>query len=130
MTSPAIVGLKFSFTPNSLNMIVTVPVAPCTIGHRELAAREEARLLAVVGDQVRLGERLKEALLLERLDDRADAFLAVEEEQVEEVAEDQAALLVVVERGRGKLLRRRCGRSSSGRVGEKVDAEFLDRRCD
>ena len=59
--------------------------------HRELAAREEARLLAVVGDQVRLGERLKQPLLLERLDDGAEAFLPVEVEDVQEVAEHQPA---------------------------------------
>ena len=32
ITSPAIVGLKFSLTPNSLNMIVTAPVLPCATG--------------------------------------------------------------------------------------------------
>ena len=89
MTSPAIVGLKFSFTPNSLNMIVTAARIALHDRHRKLAAGEKARLLAVVGDQVRLGERLEQALLLERLDDRAEAFLAVEEEEVQEIAEDE-----------------------------------------
>ena len=74
MTSPAIVGLKFSLTPNSLNMIVTRARGALHDRHRKLSAREEARLLAVVGDQVRLGERLEEALLLERLDRDAEAF--------------------------------------------------------
>ena len=73
--------------------------------HRELAAREEARFLAVVGDQVRLGKRLEEALLLERLDDGAEAFLAVEEEEVQKIAEEQAAVLLIVEVGRRELLR-------------------------
>ena len=45
-------------------------------GNRELAAGEEAGFLAVVGNQVRLGQALEPALGLERLDDAADAFLA------------------------------------------------------
>ena len=32
MTSPAIVGVNVRRMPNSLNSIVTVPVAPCTTG--------------------------------------------------------------------------------------------------
>ncbi len=113
MTSPAMVGLKFSLTPNSLNMTVTVPVAALHDGHRKLAAREEARFLAVVGDQVRLGERLEEALLLERLDGGAETFLPIEEEQVQEIAEDEPARLLVVEVGRRELLRRAPVRSPS-----------------
>ena len=58
MTSPAIVGLKFSLTPNSLNMIVTVLSRAAALHdrYRELAAGEKAGLLAVVGNQVRFGE--------------------------------------------------------------------------
>ena len=69
MTSPAIVGLKFSRMPNSLNTTVTAPVAALDDRHRELAAGQEAGLLAVVGDQVRLGEALKGTAVLERPDD-------------------------------------------------------------
>jgi hypothetical protein len=32
MTSPAIVGVKFNRTPNSLNMTVTELFVPCTTG--------------------------------------------------------------------------------------------------
>ena len=55
--------------------------------HRELAARQEAGFLAVVGDQVRLGQALEQALLLQRADDHADAFALREEEQVQEIAQ-------------------------------------------
>ena len=57
--------------------------------HRELAAGEEARFLAALGDQVRLGEALELPFGLQRLDHRAELVLGVEEKQVEEVAEDQ-----------------------------------------
>ena len=50
--------------------------------NRELAAGEEARLLAVVGDQVRLGEALEVALRLERLQDCAEALAVVEEKRL------------------------------------------------
>ena len=80
MTSPAIVGLKFSSDAELLELIVTAGGA-LHDGHRELAAGEEARLLAVVGDQVRLGEALEIALLLERLDDGADPFLRLKKKR-------------------------------------------------
>ena len=75
--------------------------------NRELASGQEARLLAVVGDQVRLGQALEVAGLLERLDDGADAFLAVEEEQIQEIAEDELVRLSSSKSGAGELLRRR-----------------------
>ena len=60
--SPAIVGVKFSRMPNSLNMTVTrCRVAALHDRNRELAAGEEAGFLAVVGDEVRLGEALEAA---------------------------------------------------------------------
>ena len=106
-------------------MIVTVPVAALHHRHRKLAAGEETRLLAVVGDQVRFGERLEEALLLERLDRDAEAFIAIEEEQVEEIAEVQPALALIVEVRRRELLRGHTARRiRTGR--EEVDAELLD----
>ena len=106
-------------------MIVTVPRGALHDRHRKLAAGEEARLLAVVGDQVRLGERLEEALLLERLDGDAEAFRAIEEEEVQEIAEDQPALLLIVEVRRRELLRGHAARRiRTGR--EEVDAELLD----
>ena len=61
MTSPAIVGVKFSRTPNSLNETVTAAGCALDDGNRKLAAGQEAGLLAVVGDQVRLGEALEAA---------------------------------------------------------------------
>ena len=63
--SPAIVGVKFSRTPNSLNCDRHLAERPDD-RDREFAAGEEARLLAVVGDQVRLGEALEIAGLLQR----------------------------------------------------------------
>ena len=68
---------------------------PCAIGIGNLAAGEEARFLAALGDQVRLGEALEQAAGLQRLDDRAEVVLRVEEEQVQEVAERELALALV-----------------------------------
>ncbi len=59
--------------------------------HGHLAAGEEAGFLAVVGDEVRFGEALQQPPALQRLQQAADVVLRVEEEQVEEVAEGQAA---------------------------------------
>src|SRR4030095_3550702 len=55
--------------------------------NRELSAGEEARLLAVVGNQVGLGQALEVAALVQRADERAGVPLRVEQEDVEEVAE-------------------------------------------
>ena len=81
--------------PYSLNwMAISSPPVPWTTGYGILAAGEEARLLAVLRNQVRFGEALEEALVLERLDRGAEVVLGVEEEQVEEVAEHELALFV------------------------------------
>ena len=71
-------------------------------GNRELPAGEKAGFLAVIGNQVRLGETLKIALLLQCLEQPADVLLGVEQEQVQKVAEHQA--LVGVEDRRRVLL--------------------------
>ena len=105
-------------------MTVTAPVVALRHRHRKFAACEKAGLLAVVGDQVRLGQRLEQALLLERLDDGAQPFLAVEEEEVQEIAENEPAL-VVVEIRRRELLRRDPARRL-GTSGKEVDTELLD----
>ena len=67
ITSPAMVGVKFRRMPNSLKMTVTALFALTTLDdrNRKLASGEEARLLAVVGNQVRFGEALECALLLQ-----------------------------------------------------------------
>ena len=119
--------------PNSLYTTVT----SCSLGaaalddrNRNLAAGEEAGFLAVVGDQVRLGEALEEPARLQRLDDGADALLALEEEQVQEIAEDQVdrvgSALALLEAGRRELLRRRSGRALSRRD-EEAGAELGQR---
>src|SRR5262249_9201061 len=92
--------------------------------HREFTARKKARLLAVVGNQVRVGERLEEPLLLEGFDGDAKSFLPVEEEQIQEVAEYQSTRLGVVEVRRRELLRRDSSRRIDAR-GKEVDAELL-----
>ena len=108
ITSPAMVGLKVRRMPNSLNTTGDRARGALHDRDRELAAGQEARFLAVVGDQVRFGEALEPAGRLQRLEHAADAVLAIEEEQVQEVAEHQPCLgLLVVEVGRGELLRRR-----------------------
>ena len=89
---PSTVGVKLRRMPNSLNVMVTRVGARAGLHDRIgiLAAGEEAGFLAVGRDQVRLGQALEEALVLQRLDRAAEAFLGVEDEQVEEVAEDQS----------------------------------------
>ena len=93
---------------------------------RILAAGEEAGFLAVFRDQVRLGEALEQALVLQRLDGAADVVLRVEEEQVEEVAEHQ---LAVVKGRRGGLPGRRPAEPAAvvDAGGEEVHAQFLHR---
>ena len=61
ITSPAIVGLKVRRMPNSLNMTVTVAGVALHDRHRELAARQKARFLAVVRDQVRFRQALEKS---------------------------------------------------------------------
>src|SRR5687767_3794854 len=73
-------------------------------GIREFAAGEEARFAAVLRDEVRLGQTLKQPFAFEGAHRDAKLLFGVEEEQVEEVAEHEAAVLV--ECGRRKLLRR------------------------
>ncbi len=131
MMSPAIVGVNVSLMPNSLYITVTALLAPepWTIGDRNLAAGQEARFLVVVGNQVRLGKALEESLRLQRLDDRAPAFLSVEEEQVEEIAEDRLVLATLIVDGRrGELLRRRPDRDSPGRLTMKLAPSSVSAR--
>ena len=118
ITSPAIVGVKFSRMPNSLYCTVTVPVVALDDRDREFAAGEEARFLAVVGDQIRFGEALERARCCSALKQRADVVLRDEDEQVQEVAERQRAARAVVEVGRRELLRRRARDQVCCRVGE------------
>ena len=69
--SPAIVGLNVQPHAELLELDRDgVAVAALDDRHRELAAGEEAGLLAVVGDQVRLGQALEVAGLLQRLQQR------------------------------------------------------------
>ena len=56
-------------------------------GNRKLAASQEARLLAVVSDEIRLREALEIAGLLERSDQRSRVPARVEQEDVQEIAE-------------------------------------------
>ncbi len=90
-----------------------------------LAAGQEAGFLAVFGNQVRFGQALEQPLVLQRLDDAADAVLRVEEEQIQQVAEDDPSL---IERRNGKLL---CARAADPAVvetvGEERGAELLQR---
>ena len=113
MTSPAMVGVNVSLMPNSLyiDRHGAVRAGALDDRNRNLAAGQKARFLAVVGDQVRLGEALEEALRLQRLDERAEAFLVIEEEQVQEIAEDQSAALLSIVDGRAP----RTAASSRGR---------------
>ena len=69
--------------------------------NRELAAGEEAGFLAVDRDEVRFGQALEQPLVLQRLNDGAEAGLVVEDEEVQEVAEHQAALVSVSKSGAG-----------------------------
>ena len=78
--------------PNSLNMMVTASGGSLDDRDGKLAAGEEARLLTVVGDEVRLGEALEAAALLQRTDDAANPFLLVEEQQVQKVTERRGRL--------------------------------------
>ena len=68
------VGVKVRPTPNFLYSTVIVVASACD-RDRELAAGEEARLLARQRDEVRLGEAARQAALFERLheDVRIDA---------------------------------------------------------
>ena len=70
--------------------LLVPPPPPWTTGIGELAAGEEAGFLAVARDQVRLRQALEQALVLQRAHDAAEAFLGVEHEEVQEVAEDEA----------------------------------------
>ena len=87
ITSPAIVGLKFKPDAELLEDDRHRARGPRDERHRKLAARQEAGFLTVIGDQVRLGEALEVALVLQRPQHAADAFALREEEDVQEVAE-------------------------------------------
>src|SRR4029450_4217588 len=58
---------------------------------RELAARQEARLFAALRDEVRLGEALEQAAVLQRPDRGAKVVLLAEEEQVQEIGDAELA---------------------------------------
>src|SRR5215208_6461623 len=64
-----------------------VGTGPLRDGNRKLTTGEEARFLATLRNQVRLGKALEQAALLHRTDQYADVVLLAEEEQVQEVAE-------------------------------------------
>ena len=64
ITSPAIVGVKVRRMPNSLYCTRHLADVAADHRNRNFAAGEEAGLLAVVGDQVRLGQALEEAAAL------------------------------------------------------------------
>src|SRR5579864_4989863 len=74
-------------------------------GDWDLATGEEAGLFPALGYQVRLGETLEQPTLLQRLHERPDIVLGIEEEEVQEIAEDQLAVLIPLRRwkllGRG-----------------------------
>ena len=131
MSSAVTVGVNRRRTPNSLKTIVTAEFSPVALhdGIGILTAGEEARFLAVLRDQVRLGQALKQALAFERLDDGAELFFGVEEEQVQEVAEDQT--LVLIEVRRRILLRRRTADPVAFAVGagEEADRRAPASRC-
>src|SRR5690242_10407455 len=55
------------------------------------ATCEEAGFLAVVSDQVRLRETLKEAAIAQRADHGAEVVLLAEEEDVQQIAERELA---------------------------------------
>ena len=90
--SPAIVGVKFRRTPNSLYEHGHVADVARHDRHGKLPARQEAGLLTVVRDEVRLGQALEAAVLLDRLQDPADARRSLEEEEVQQIAERRCAL--------------------------------------
>src|SRR5262249_23995955 len=83
-----------------------VPAGALRNRHRYFPAREKACLFAALRHQARLGKALEEPLRLQEHDHRAHAFFAVVDKQVQEVAEDEPALLVAVKIGGGELLRR------------------------
>src|SRR4029453_15470932 len=70
---------RLDFKPDPKPLENNGPLAPRTrdVRDRELAAGEEAGLLAVVGNQVRLGQTLKVSVLREGLEKPADAFSAL-----------------------------------------------------
>ena len=81
--------MNSSFTPNSLNEIVTA-VNPCAglhDGEGELAASQKAGLLAVDGDEVGLGQNLQQILGLQSLDHRAEIDVRAEEKKVQDVVD-------------------------------------------
>ena len=100
------VGVKSRRTPNSLNWIVTVlPAAPALHdGIGILAAGQEARFLAVLRDQVRLGQALEETLGLQRLDHADRLFF---ESRRNRFRKSLNTVFRPVPLRRGELLRRR-----------------------
>ena len=93
-----------------------------------LATGQKHRFGAVLRDQIRLRQALKQSTCLERFDDDTDVFAGIEGQDIEEVAEHQA--LVVVEVRRGKLLRRETTDKVvvAEDVGEKRRTELLQGR--
>src|SRR5262249_23194641 len=96
-------------------------------GNGEFASCEKACFLTVVGDEIRLREALEISGLFQRLQERADVVLRVEQEQIEEVTEDQAFLIVEVR------CRKLLGRAAAdpvlvpGDAGEKRRAQVRQR---
>ena len=110
--SPAIVGLKFRRTPNSLNRIETALVrrparsGPGTRRRRGSSPPGRCRRSGSARPGSGSSPSACSALMT-----RADVVLVVEQEQVQEVAEHQP--FVVVEVRRRELLRRGAARPSS-----------------
>ena len=104
---------------------LVAPTAALNDGDRELAARQETRLLTVVRNQVRLGKALEVALLLKRLDHDPDVVLRVHHEEVQEVGKRRR---VPVESWWRELLSGGAGHVVvlAVRTHEEVDAELLD----
>ena len=91
------------------------------------AARQKRGFLAVLRNQVRLGEALEEAFVLQRLDQRAELLLRVERKEIQEIAEHEAFRGVEVRRA--KLLGRRAADpiALTGGTGEERRPQFLHR---
>ena len=66
-----------------------VRARPLRDGHGKFAAGEEARLLAALRDEVRLGQALEQAARLERLDREPEVVLLAQDEEVQKVTEGE-----------------------------------------
>ncbi len=68
--------MKFRRMPYSFHWTETALRDSLDDRDRNFAAGEEARVLTVIGDQVRLGETLEEAFVLKRPDRDAEIVLS------------------------------------------------------